>query len=133
MKRSLWIPLLTLGFAGGYGTHQDALATEIRALQEKVEALEALSLRVDALEAYITEQAAQMKAFGTALDDSVSKGFTVGENFPARKVLVAAWKAQVAAAARNVPGAKTAATEHVDPRIRRQRELEKKKRGGDGQ
>lgn len=121
MKARFLLPAFTALFCG-YGVQQEG---QEAALQAQVQVLEA---RIVAIEGYLQAQAASSTAVGAAIESAIDKGYTAGINFEARQVLVDAWKKQVAAANRSVPGAKTnVPTERLDPRVVR------RQRSGDGE
>ena len=116
--KSLWIPLVTLGLAGGYGVSQDQENQELEAK------LAAVETRLTAIETYLQAQSKGAEAYGLAVAKAVEEGYTWGENNDARKLLVGAWKAQVAVARAKVPGKIPAKAEpKVDPRIARRRPI----------
>ncbi len=119
--RSLFLPLCTLALAAGYGVSQDQ---QQNTLEERVRVLEE---RLTDVEYYLQDQAYGSEQLGFAIEDAVAAGFTWGENWGSREILVKAWKAQIKTATRILPGPQPVEAVHVDPRVRRRQEIERLK------
>ena len=86
-----------------------------------------LEERLTDVEYYLQDQAYGSEQLGFAIENAVAAGFTWGENWGSREILVKAWKAQVETAIRILPGPQPVEAVHVDPRVRRRREIERLK------
>ena len=119
--RSLFLPLCTLALAAGYGVSQDGQEAK---LEERVRVLEERLIEV---EYYLQDQAYSAEQLGFAIEDSVAAGFTWGENYGSREILVKAWNAQIKVATSILPDGQPVEAAHVDPRVRRRQEIERLK------
>jgi len=96
--RKLFLPLALVATAG-YGGYQDDKNAELEARIVELEQ------RVLSVENYLQAQAAATNALSSSLSQSEEAGFTYGINPESRKILLTAWRAQIAAAQKSVPGA----------------------------
>ncbi len=101
--RSIWMmPLLPLALAAGLAVPQDDGGNA--ALESRVTELET---KLDAVQQYLQAQAEAAGATAKALTSAEAQGYTAGINYESRQTLLGAWRAETAAAQKDVPGAKS--------------------------
>jgi hypothetical protein len=85
---------------------QDGATKALEAvIQRQQETLERVEARLGALESYARAQASAEEAFVTATRAAREAGFAAGINPRSRELLLEAWAARAAAAAKGLPGA----------------------------
>ena len=108
--RTIWMmTLLPVGLAAALAVPQDGGADG--ALKQRISELEG---RVELLEAYLQSQALASKATAVALEKSRSAGFTSGINPLSREILLDAWKLEISAKQRGLPGQTREADEDAE-------------------
>lgn len=84
------------------------LEAQVEAMQTSLDAVtESASAEagaIDAINAYLQQQAKASQTMAGVLDKAESLGFVAGINFPSREALLKGWRAQLSAQQKSVPG-----------------------------
>mgnify|MGYP002631567525 CR=1 FL=1 len=99
------------------------LEAQLEAMQSTMDGMAASSAAeasaLDAINAYLQQQAKAAQSMASVLDEAEKLGFVPGINFPSREALLKGWRAQINVQQKGVPGKTKAKPETGDTRFRK--------------